>query len=138
MLEQFGELDASVLQRLLRRTVMLTLIVGGAGVIIAIVLGSALGAVGLVIGLSLAILNLRFLDAGVAKVESSGEGSSKVVKRMLRTKTAWRLAALTVIAIGALFLSTPLGMGIVVGLVVFQILFVIAVARIVFAQGGAL
>ena len=138
MLEQFGELDASVLQRLLRRTVMLTLIVGGAGVIIAIVLGSALGAVGLVIGLSLAILNLRFLDAGVAKVESSGEGSSKVVKRMLRTKTAWRLAALTVIAIGALFLSPPLGMGIVVGLVVFQILFVIAVARIVFAQGGAL
>ena len=138
MLEQFGELDASVLQRLLRRTVMLTLIVGGAGVIIAIVLGSALGAVGLVVGLSLAILNLRFLDAGVAKVEGSGEGSSKVVKKMLRTKTAWRLAALTVIAIGALFLSTPLGMGIVIGLVVFQILFVIAVARIVFAQGGAL
>ena len=138
MLEQFGELDASVLQRLLRRTVMLTRIVGGAGVIIAIVLGSALGAVGLVVGLSLAILNLRFLDAGVAKVEGSGEGSSKVVKKMLRTKTAWRLAALTVIAIGALFLSTPLGMGIVIGLVVFQILFVIAVARIVFAQGGAL
>jgi hypothetical protein len=106
--------------------------------VIAIVLGSALGAVGLVIGLGLAILNLRFLDAGVAKVEGSGEENNKVLRRMLRTKTTWRLAGLTVIAIGALFLSTPLGMGIVIGLVVFQILFVIAVARIVFAQGGAL
>lgn len=138
MLEQFGDLDASVLQRLLRRTVLLTIIVGGVCVFIALLVGAPLAAVGLVVGLGLAILNLRFLDAGVAKIEGTGEGSSKVLRKMLRTKTAWRLAAITILAVGALFLSMPLGMGIVIGLVIFQILFVISVARIVFVQGGTL
>ena len=104
----------------------------------ALLFGAPLAAVGIVIGLALAIFNLRFLDAGVAKVESTGEGSNKVLKKMLRTKTAWRLAAITGIAIGTLFLSAALGIGLVIGLVIFQILFVVAVARIVFAQGGAL
>jgi hypothetical protein len=104
----------------------------------ALLIGSPLGAVGIVIGLGMAIVNLRFLDAGVAKVQGTGEGSGKVLRRMLRTRTAWRLAVITVIAIGALLLSMQLGMGVVIGLVVFQILFVIAVARIIFVQGGAL
>jgi hypothetical protein len=138
MLESIEHLDATVLQRLLRRTTVLSLIVGGIAVFCALLFGSPLGAVGIVVGLGMAIVNLRFLDAGVAKVEGTGEGSGKVLRRMLRTKTAWRLAAITVIAIAALLLSLPLGMGIVIGLVVFQILFVIAVARIIFVQGGAL
>ncbi len=138
MLEHLGDLDATVLQRLLRRTTILTIVVGSFGVFISLLLGQPLAAVGLVLGLVMAIVNLRFLDAGVAKVEETGEGSTKTLRKMLRTKTAWRLAAITVVAIGALFLSAPLGIGIVIGLVIFQILFVIAVARIVFAQGGAL
>jgi len=138
MFESIEHLDGTVLQRLLRRTVILSLIVGGICVFCALLFGSPLAAVGIVVGLGLAILNLRFLDAGVAKVQGTGEGSGKVLRRMLRTKTAWRLAAITVIAIAALLLSTPLGLGIVVGLVVFQILFVVAVARIIFVQGGAL
>jgi hypothetical protein len=138
MLEHLGELDSTVLQRLLRRTTVLTIIVGSVGVGLALLFGAPLAAVGIVLGLVLAIFNLRFLDAGVAKVENTGEGSNKVLKKMLRTKTAWRLAAITIIAIGALVLSQPLGIGLVIGLVIFQILFVVAVARIVFAQGGAL
>jgi hypothetical protein len=138
MFEQIEHLEASVLQRLLRRTVLLSLAVGGVMVLCALLIGSPLGAVGIVIGLGMAIVNLRFLDAGVAKVQGTGEGSGKVLRRMLRTRTAWRLAVITVIAIGALLLSMQLGMGVVIGLVVFQILFVIAVARIIFVQGGAL
>jgi hypothetical protein len=138
MLEHLGDLDASVLQRLLRRTTILTVVVGSVGIFLALLVGQPLTAVGLVLGLAMAILNLRFLDAGVAKVEGTGEGSTKALRKMLRTKTAWRLGAITAVAIGALFLSGPLGIGIVIGLVIFQILFVIAVARIVFAQGGAL
>ena len=136
MLEHLGELDSTVLQRLLRRTTVLTIIVGSVGVGLALLEGLTLDSLRL--GLVLAIFNLRFLDAGVAKVENTGEGSNKVLKKMLRTKTAWRLAAITIIAIGALVLSQPLGIGLVIGLVIFQILFVVAVARIVFAQGGAL
>jgi hypothetical protein len=138
VLEQIEHLDAPVLQRLLRRTVILSLIVGGAAVFLALLVGAPLAAVGIVAGLSLAIVNLRFLDAGVAKVQGTGEGSGKVLRRMLRTKTAWRLAAITVIAVAALLLSFQLGVGLVIGLVVYQILFVVAVARIIFDQGGAL
>ena len=138
MLEQIEHLDAPVLQRLLRRTVVLSLIVGGVAVFLALLVGAPLSAVGIVAGLSLAIINLRFLDAGVAKVQGTGEGSGKVLRRMLRTKTAWRLAAITVIAIAALLLSFQLGVGLVIGLVIYQILFVVAVARIIFVQGGAL
>ena len=138
MLEQIEHLDAPVPQRLLRRTVVLSLIVGGVAVFLALLVGAPLSAVGIVAGLSLAIINLRFLDAGVAKVQGTGEGSGKVLRRMLRTKTAWRLAAITVIAIAALLLSFQLGVGLVIGLVIYQILFVVAVARIIFVQGGAL
>jgi len=138
MLENFGELDASVLQRLLRRTVISAMAVGVVAVIISIVLSSPLAAIGIVVGLGAAILNLRFLDAGVAKIEGKGEGSGKVVRRMLRTKTAWRLGAITVVVIGLLLLSKPLGLGVVIGLVIFQILFVISVARVIFVQGGTL
>ena len=38
----------------------------------------------------------------------------------------------------ALLLSFQLGVGLVIGLVIYQILFVVAVARIIFVQGGAL
>lgn len=55
---------------------------------------------------------------------------------MLRTKTSWRLAALTFIALGLLFIYAPLGIGVVIGLVLFQINFVISVARVLFSQGG--
>jgi hypothetical protein len=136
MFENIEHLDAPVLQKLLRRTVVATLISGSIAIVVALWLAPPLAAVGIALGLGLAIVNLRFLDAGVAKIEETGEGSSKTIKRMLRTKTSWRLAALTVIALGLLFIYAPLGIGVVVGLVVFQVNFVISVARVLFSQGG--
>jgi len=136
MFENIEHLDGTVLQRLLRRTVLATLIVGALGMVVTLLIAPPLATVGLAIGLGVAILNLRFLDAGVAKIEETGEGSGKTIRKMLRTKTAWRMAAITVVAIGLLLLSAPLGVGMVVGLVVFQIIFVINVARVIFAQGG--
>ena len=100
MLENIEHLEAPVLQRLLRRTVLMTLVTGGIAIVISLLVAPPFAAVGIALGLGVAILNLRFLDAGVAKVEGTGEGSGKVIKRMLRTKTATRLAVITVIAIG--------------------------------------
>ena len=136
MLENIEHLEAPVLQRLLRRTVLRTLVTGGIAIVISLLVAPPFAAVGIALGLGVAILNLRFLDAGVAKVEGTGEGSGKVIKRMLRTKTATRLAVITVIAIGLLLIDAPLGVGMIVGLVIFQVLFVANVARVVFAQGG--
>ena len=114
----------------------MTLVTGGIAIVISLLVAPPFAAVGIALGLGVAILNLRFLDAGVAKVEGTGEGSGKVIKRMLRTKTATRLAVITVIAIGLLLIDAPLGVGMIVGLVIFQVLFVANVARVVFAQGG--
>ncbi len=136
MLENLEHFDAPVLQRLLRRTVISALIVGGIAMVISLALSAPLATIGLALGLGAAILNLRFLDAGVAKVEESGEGSSKVIRKLLRTKTAWRIGVITVVAIGLLLINGQLGVGMVIGLVIFQILFVINVARVIFSQGG--
>lgn len=136
MLENIEHLEGPVLQRLLRRTVLMTLVVGGIAIVISLLIAPPFAAVGIALGLGVAILNLRFLDAGVAKVEGTGEGSGKIIKRMLRTKTATRLAVITLLAIGLLLVDPPLGVGMVVGLVIFQVLFVANVARVVFAQGG--
>jgi len=40
-------------------------------------------------------VNLRFLDGGVSKVETKGETNTKVVRRLLATRTATRLALIT-------------------------------------------
>ena len=83
----------------------------------------------------MAILNLRFLDAGVAKVQTKGETDRKVLRRAMGTKSVTRLAVITVIAIGLLFLNGPLGIGSVIGLVIFQMLFVVNVGRVLVSSG---
>ena len=138
MLENIEHLDASVFQRLLRKTVLTAIIAGVIAVGFALWLAPPLVSVGIVLGLGVAVLNLRFLDAGVAKIESSGEGSSKVIKRILRTKTTGRLAVITAVAIILLVFVQSLGLGVVIGLVVFQVLFVANAAKVIFAQGSTL
>ena len=84
----------------------------------------------------MAVLNLRFLDAGVAKVQTEGETSKKAVRRAMGTKSVTRLAAITVIAIGLMLLNGGLGIGAVVGLVIFQLFFVLNVGRVSFARAS--
>ena len=129
-------LPTDTLPRLLRRTTLSAVAAGAVGFIIALIVAPALAAFGLVIGVGLAILNLRFLDAQAAKVELRGEQSTKAVRRQLGSKTTLRLAAMTLIVIVAVLLNAPLGIGIVAGLVIYQIVFVINVMRAVAGSGG--
>ena len=135
MLSGLSDLEGSALAKVLRRTVVSALIVGGAAIIVTLFLDAPLAAVGLVVGLGLAILNLRFLDSGVAKVQTGGQTSSKALRRALGTRSVTRLAIITVIAVGLLLLNGPLGIGTVTGLVIFQILFVLNVGRVLVGQG---
>lgn len=130
-------LPADTLPRLLRRTSVSALIVGAIGFAVALVIGSAGGAVGVLVGVALAVINLRFLDRQVARVETGSEGqSTKKVRRQLGSKTTGRLAIVTLLVIVALLISRPFGVGIVVGLVLYQIVFVANVLRVVAGQGG--
>ena len=135
MLDGLSDIGGNALAKVLRRTIVSSLIVGGAGVIIVLFLGSFWAALGLVIGLGMAILNLRFLDAGVAKLKTSGEENSKLLRRAIGTKSVTRLGVITVICIGLLLLNGALGIGAVAGLVIFQLLFVVNVGRVIISQG---
>lgn len=135
MMGGLGDLERGALAKVLRRTIVASLIAGGGGVILTLFISQAWAALGIVIGLAMAILNLRFLDAGVAKVQAREETNKKVLRRAMGTKSATRLGVITVIAIGLMFLEGPLGIGTVVGLVIFQIFFVVNVGRVVLSQG---
>jgi hypothetical protein len=137
LLEGLSDLQGNALTKVLRRTILSALIVGAAAVLITALLGSLWGALGLIIGLGLAIVNLRFLDAGIAKLKPEGEisVSNKVLRRAMGTKSITRLGIITVVCIGLLLLNGALGIGAVAGLVIFQLLFVLNVGRIVMSQG---
>lgn len=130
-----SDLGGNALAKVLRRTVVSSLIGGGIGIVVALLVSSPWAALGIGIGLAMAIVNLRFLDAGVAKVQTKGEASRKAVRRALGTKSVSRLGVITVIAIGLLFIKGPLGIGAVIGLVIFQVSFVVNVGRVVVSQG---
>jgi hypothetical protein len=135
MMSSFSNLELPELARVLRRTVLGALFVGTLAVVGSLLWAPPLAALGIALGVGLSIVNLRFLDAGVAKVETRGETNNKVVRRLLGTRTATRLAILTAVVIGLVVLAPPLGIGVAAGLVIFQIIFVINVARAILSTG---
>ena len=135
MLDGLSGLGGNALAKVLRRTIVSAIMVGAAAIVIALLLSVPWAALGLAIGLTIAVLNLRFLDAGVAKLNTEGETSNKVLRRAIGTKSVTRLGIITVICIGLLLLNGALGIGAVAGLVIFQLLFVVNVGRVIISQG---
>jgi ABC-type transport system involved in multi-copper enzyme maturation permease subunit len=129
-------LPTNTLPRLLRRTTLSAIAVGAVGFLIAIFIAPPTAALGVAVGIALAIANFRQLVRQTGLVEVKGEQNTKVVRRQLGGRTAARLAALTVIVLVMLWLNAPLGIGIVSGLVIYQIVFVFSVLRVVANQGG--
>ncbi len=129
-------LPTDTLPRLLRRTTLSAIIVGVIGVVVALLVAPPLAALGVILGVGMAILNLRFLDGQAVKVELRGEQSTKTVRRQLGRKTTTRLLIMTIVVLAAVFLNAPLGIGIVSGLVLYQLVFVANVLRVVTGQGG--
>jgi hypothetical protein len=129
-------LPTDTLPRLLRRTTLSAVIVGALGFLVAIFVAPPLAALGVLLGVGMAVMNLRFLDGQAAKVELRGEQSTKAVRRQLGGKTTARLLVMTLIVLVAVFLNAPLGIGIVSGLVLYQLVFVVNVMRVVTSQGG--
>jgi hypothetical protein len=67
MIPGLSDLEGSALAKVLRRTVVSSLIVGGGGIVVTLLLSFPWAALGIVVGLGMAIVNLRFLDAGWPK-----------------------------------------------------------------------
>jgi ATP synthase I chain len=129
-------LPPSTLPRLLRRTSVSAVLTGAVAFFGALFLHQISGAIGVLIGIGLAIFNLRLVDRRVAKVEIRGDQPRKAVRRQLASGTLGRLAILTIVVLGAVAFDAPLGIGIVAGLALYQIVFVLNVLRVVGGQGG--
>jgi hypothetical protein len=132
-----GDLEVGALTRIMRPTLLTAGIVGVIAFGIALLLGSAPAAVGIVLGLAAAVLNVRMLASGVTRVETDGTDTDngKVVRRILRTRSTVRLVAVTVVAIALVLVAPPFGIGFVVGLVIFQIAFVLNAGRAILSAG---
>ena len=131
-----NDLAPDSLPRLLRRCALSGSIVGVVGFVAATFIAPFWGALGFAVGIGLALANMRFLAHQVLSIEVVDGSTTKQVRRRLRTKALTRLMAATAIVALALWLSGPLGVGIVSGLVVYQVVFVANVFRTVATQGG--
>jgi len=116
-----------------RRTVLSALIFGVIGMVACLALGVPLPALGLGIGLCLGILNFRMIVRSVAKV---GESEIENPKKPLAANSVGRLAVISIIAVGFLFLSFDLGLGVMIGLAAFQFLLMLNIARSMFKMGA--
>jgi|SRR5271166_2394199 len=129
MFDKFSLPDVAAVSR---RTVVAALVVGVAGLIACLLLNAALVGLGLCIGLALGIVNFRLIQKSVVKV---GERQDENKGRPLALNTVGRLALITVIALGLLFVSFDLGFGVMAGLAIFQGLLLLNVARSMLKMG---
>jgi len=120
------------LARVSRRTVLGALGFGIAGLVACLALGAPLTGLGLCLGIGLGVLNFRMIQRSVAKI---GAREDENHKRPLAANTVGRLSLITVCALGLLFLSFDLGLGVMVGLAAFQFFLLLNVARSMFKMG---
>lgn len=123
-------LDSASLPVVLRRTVLVALGLGALAVLVALIgFDSLLASLGIVLGLGLALVNFRFLDAAVARTEASGQSDRKIVRRLIASRTFIRLGVVTVVVVVLLALVKVMALGAAVGLVLFQLAYIASVYR---------
>ncbi len=130
MFEGFSLPDVATVSR---RTVLSALIVGAGGLVVCVVLGAFLVGVGLCVGLGLGLFNFRLIQRSVVKV---GARAGENKRRPLATNTVGRLAVITALVLGLLFISFPLGFGVMAGLAAFQLMLLVNVARAMAKMGS--
>jgi hypothetical protein len=115
-----------------RRTLSGALVLGVAALVGCVSFGQPLVGVGVCIGVALGAFNHRMTGNSVAKAAASDEVNTK---RPLALNTLGRMGIVTVVTLGLLLVSHKLGLGILLGLAIFQVLLLINVARSM-AQAG--
>ena len=102
----------------LRRPVIISVIVGAVGLVTCIVLGHPVMGILGVIGLGLGLFNGRLLQRATLKA-ISGDNPTK---RAMIGSSAQRLMMITLLALALGFFVRPDGLGVFVGLAVYQLI----------------
>ena len=127
------QLDLPEISRMLRRTVFGALGVGVVALVVLSIVGYPLAGLGACIGLGLGLVNIRLVMSTASWLNSLG--SSKV-KRPMAMNTLMRLGLTTVVAIILVVVNLPLGMGVLGGIAVFYMLFVVSLVATLLRQGA--
>jgi hypothetical protein len=112
----------------LRRSVVSGAVLGVAGIVVLSVAGHPLMGIFGCLGLALGALNNRMLQKSVLRYAAN----EHIGKKQFRRGVMGRLSAITLVAILLGFFVRPDGLGVFVGLAVFQILMLIGAAVPVF------
>jgi len=115
----FSSFSVPEIQTVARRTALAALCIGAVALVALVLLGWALVGLGLCLGMALALGNFRLISAAAAKASAKGREDNR---RPLALNTLGRLALISAVALGLVFVSRPLGFGTIVGLAVFQFL----------------
>lgn len=112
----------------LRRSTIVASVLGLASLVVLAIVGHPLMGMFACIGLGLGALNNRMLQRSVLRYAES----ETIRKGPFSRKVFARLALITVIAFGCALLIRPDGLGVFVGLAVFQVLMLVGAAVPVF------
>jgi hypothetical protein len=109
-----------------RRTMLGALIVGVVGLILLLLFSQPWAALGFCAGLGLGMANFRLIQRSVVNVGQSAEENKR---RPLALNTLGRMAVITVVSLGLLFIKPPLGFGVIGGMALFQLMLLGNVTR---------
>lgn len=107
----------SEIERIVKRTAIGALITGIGACAVAVLVGYAYFAPGMILGLALAIANHRFFQSSALRFTTP---DGVVNRKPFAGSVALRLGACTAVAFGLLAWKQPVGWGVVGGLVLFQ------------------
>jgi hypothetical protein len=112
----------------LRRSTIVASVLGLLSIVVLAFYGHAFAGMFGCVGLALGALNNRMLQRSVLKY-----GENETIRRLEFSRRVFaRLALITVIAFGCALLGRPDGLGVFVGLAVFQVLMLVGAAVPVF------
>jgi hypothetical protein len=130
----FEQLAVPEIMRILRRTAIVSLAIGGVALIVLSLLGEVLIGLGACIGLGLGLANIRLVTSSVVRIQKSGTENTR---RPLASHTLLRLGVTTVVVLAMLLTVWQLGVGAVAGLAVFYFVFLGNVMKSLLAKGVA-
>ena len=131
-----GALEPGALRSMMVRLTVMACALGACGVIVALALGQPWVAVGIAVGVVMGFANIRAVDRQVSHADVDPDTPTKVLRRRVGSRSILRLAIITAVVLALVVIYAPLGIGIVVGLVLFQLAFVFNVIQVMIAKGG--
>jgi hypothetical protein len=138
-MSEYSEASEAIwsMTKVLRSTIVSAVIMGTGVILVALAFYPPFSAVGIVLGVVGAWLNMRFLDRSIGKISLEEGESMKALRRRVRGPVLIRLGILTAGVLGLVILYSPVGIGSLVGLVVFQFCFIVNLGRAQLASGGS-